>query len=76
MAKRRHPAEKPGELLQRLIAKSSQPGDLVLDCFAGSGSTLDAAQNLGRPATGIEADEGYCEEIAARRLSQGIPGAA
>lgn len=65
-----HPAPFPTELAARCIRLSTWPGELVLDPFMGSGSTLVAARALGRKAIGIELSERYCE-IAATRLSQG-----
>ena len=62
----KHPAEKPLLLLEHMIATSSRAGDRILDPFAGSGSTLEAARALGRKAVGIEKDEAYCEKIAER----------
>jgi len=64
---REHPAEKPIELLKVLISKSSKEGDLVLDCFAGSGSTLQACKELKRNFIGFEKAREY-SEIANNRL--------
>ena len=63
--------EKPLGLLGRLLGLHSRPGDVVLDPFAGSGTTLRAAVNAGRRAIGIEIDERYCELIVGR-LAQGV----
>jgi adenine-specific DNA-methyltransferase len=65
-----HPTEKPVELLERLIAMSTSPDDLVVDPFAGSASTLLAARNMGRNAIGFEDDEAHYVR-ALQRLSQG-----
>ncbi len=65
-----HPTPKPEELVAWFLRLHSVPGDLVLDPFAGAGTTLVAARRLGRRALGIELDERWCE-LAARRLSQG-----
>ena len=61
-----HPTMKPVELIARAIANSSQPGELVLDPFAGSGSTLIAADQLERRCFCIEIDPGYCDVIRQR----------
>jgi site-specific DNA-methyltransferase (adenine-specific) len=66
-----HPIEKPTPLLHTLLSVVTAPGGIVLDPFAGSGSTLVAARDLGLQAIGIESDERWCEQ-AARRLSQGL----
>jgi DNA modification methylase len=55
--------------LRRLISLTTAPGGLVVDPFAGSGSTLAAARLEGRRAIGIEVEERYCE-VAVRRLQQ------
>lgn len=64
-----HPAEKPTDLLFRIITESG-PGD-VLDPFMGSGSTMVAAKKAGRAAIGIDIEERWCE-VAAKRLSQRV----
>jgi DNA modification methylase len=66
-----HPTQKPEWLMRALVSTHSNSGDVVLDPFMGSGSTLRAAKDLGRRAIGIEMDERYCE-IAAKRLSQQV----
>ena len=55
-----HPTQKPEKLLAKLILASSSPGDVVLDPFAGSGSTAVTAKKLGRHFVGIEQNEQYC----------------
>ena len=66
---RQHPTEKPVALMRDLLAKCP-PEWVVAEPFAGSGTTLRAAADLGRRAVGVEIDEAYCEVIA-RRLAQG-----
>ena len=63
----RHPTQKPLALLQRVIAASSAPGDLVLDPFCGSGTTGVAAVSQGCRFLGIEMDSQYVA-LAAKRL--------
>lgn len=64
-----HPTEKPVELLQELIEQSTNPGELIVDPFAGSASTLAAAERLGRRAIGFELDDEHYRR-ASERLSQ------
>jgi DNA modification methylase len=66
-----HPTQKPVELMKHLIQIHSQFNDLVLDAFAGSGSTLVAAKELGRRFIGIEIEPKYVE-ICNRRLAQEV----
>lgn len=78
-----HPTMKPVELVERAIRNSSQPGDVVLDPFGGSGTTLMAAHKAGRQARVIELDPKYADVIVRRwqeftgdvaiRESDGVP---
>ena len=61
-----HPTAKPVELIRRCLANSSRPGDAVLDPFAGSGSTLIAAEELGRRGYLVEIDPAYCDVVLDR----------
>jgi len=63
----RHPTQKPLALLERVIAASASPGDLVLDPFCGSGTTGVAAIRAGCRFLGLERDPEYVG-LAARRL--------
>jgi len=66
--KKAHPTQKPEALLHRVILASTQPGDLVLDPFFGTGTTGVVAKRLGRNYIGIERDPGYIA-AAEKRLS-------
>ena len=68
-ANRFHTCEKPVEILERLVRVSGNPGDVVLDCFMGSGSTGVACIHEGREFIGIEKDAEYFR-IAKMRLEQ------
>lgn len=70
-----HPTQKPLTLMRELVTLFTDPGDLVLDPFMGSGTTLVAARLEGRRAIGIELEERWCE-VAVRRLEHGDRGAA
>ena len=61
-----HPTMKPVPLVRRMLENSSARGELVVDIFAGSGSTLIAAQQLGRHCYAMELDPGYCDVIVER----------
>jgi modification methylase len=62
-----HPTQKPEALLERVIISSSNPGDIVLDPFFGSGTTGAVAKRLGRLWIGIESEKGYIS-IAQQRI--------
>ena len=61
-----HPTMKPLALIERAIENSSEIGDVVLDLFLGSGSTLIAAERTGRVCFGMELDPHYCDVAVAR----------
>lgn len=61
-----HPTMKPVPLVRRMLENSSARGELVVDIFAGSGSTLIAAQQLGRHCYAMELDPRYCDVIVER----------
>lgn len=61
-----HPCQMPEALLERIIRVASNPGELVLDPFAGSGTTLVAAKRLGRRYLGIELSTEYAERVRQR----------
>ena len=64
-----HPTQKPVELMKWLIEHLTRPGDTVLDCYMGPGSTGIAAEQTGRNFVGIEIDSGYYE-IAKERIAK------
>jgi len=66
-----HPTQKPEWLMREWVSLWSNPGDLILDPFMGSGTTLRAAADLGRRAIGIEISDDYCAG-AVERLRQGV----
>ena len=61
-----HPTTKPLSLIEGAIENSSKDGDLVLDLFLGSGSTLIAAERSGRVCFGMELSPLYCDIAVAR----------
>ena len=65
-----HPSQKPMDALAPYITAYTKPGDVVLDPFMGSGSTLRACKELGRRAIGIEIDERYAQTAAERMAQQ------
>jgi site-specific DNA-methyltransferase (adenine-specific) len=77
----KHPSQKPLKVMERIVLAGTNPGDRVLDCFAGSGSTLLACDRLERRWVGIERDPEYCDiahsrvdgERRQRRLFPGSP---
>jgi len=65
-ASKTHPTMKPVDLCAHAIRNSSNQGDVVLDLFGGSGSTLMACERLGRKCRMMEFSPGYCEVIVQR----------
>jgi adenine-specific DNA-methyltransferase len=61
-----YPTQKPVTLLERLIQSSTNPGDIVLDCFVGSGTTAAVAQQLGRRWIGCDINKGAIQTTAKR----------
>lgn len=66
-----HPTQKPVELMRWIIERTTNPGDLILDPYMGSGPIARAALDTGRKYIGIELEERYCE-IAVNRLAQEV----
>ena len=73
-AHRVHQAKKPVQLLKRILEFSTREGDLVLDCFCGSGSTGVAALELGREFVGIESNVGIAECASDRLMAAANQG--
>lgn len=63
-----HPDERPVELFEQCVLSSTNPGDIVIDCFSGSGSATVAAVGNGRRCVSIEKDSGWCDLIKRRML--------
>jgi site-specific DNA-methyltransferase (adenine-specific) len=67
----KHPTQKPEALLERILAASTDAGDLVVDPFCGSGTTAVACARAGRRFAGFELDEGYLK-IAIKRVEDEV----
>ena len=67
-----HPTQKPEALLHRVLLSSTEPGQVVLDPFLGSGTTAAMAKRLGRRWIGIEREDKYIE-VAKRRIASEVP---
>jgi modification methylase len=67
-----HPTQKPEALLYRILLACTQPGDVVLDPFFGTGTTGAVARRLGRRWIGIERDATYCD-VARERIAAALP---
>ena len=69
-----YPTQKPLPLYERIIKASSNPGDIVLDPFAGCATTLVAAERLGRQWVGIDIWDGAYEQVIRRLEQEGLAG--
>ena len=65
-----HPSQKPVSVLKRLIEILTDPGDVVIDPCAGSGSTLRAARELGRHSYGFEVSAEFCKKAKEQMLGE------
>lgn len=65
-AKYVHPTQKPVRLAERALKRNSKSGDIVIDAFGGSGSTLIGCEQLGRKCYAMELDPKYCDVIIKR----------
>ena len=63
-----HPTQKPVELHMNILQDFSEPGDIVLDCFGGSGTTLIACEQVGRRCFMMELSPEYCGIIIERYM--------
>ena len=66
-----HPTQKPIRLIRAVVAMLAVPGEVIIDPYMGTGTTMRAAKDLQHSAIGIEIEDRYCE-IAARRLQQEV----
>lgn len=71
--RRDHPNQKPMAVMRRLVQLLTSPGDVILDCYAGSGSTLVAAKELGRRFVGVERDPKYFASCNRRLAQDALP---
>lgn len=71
--KGKHPAEKPSDMLEHAIEATTNAGDIVLDCFAGSGSTAMAAIKLGRRTVSMEIEPMWADRISERLAAASAP---
>lgn len=67
-----HPTQKPVGVLKRLIEIFTDPGDIVIDPVAGSGATLRAAYELGRPSYGFEVDKEFCKKAQEQMINPAV----
>ena len=70
MGRHFHPTQKPVSLMRWIVERWTQPGDLVLDPYMGSGPVAEACLQTGRRYIGIEIEEQYCQITVERRLNQ------
>ena len=66
----KHPCEKPADMIRQIVRASSKPGDMVLDCFCGSGVTGQVCEELGRRAILVDQDEHWYRQT--KRRVQGM----